>query len=117
MKAVRVCGPVAEVVREVADYINGSDVSAPKAIAGPGVLFIVTDEPLTMQLLRHEQHHEKQAATLEPRWIPKWGPLGTLRGWIGWKRFYAAYAVEYARVGYWANHFEVEARKAAGEEP
>lgn len=115
MKTVRVCGPVAKVVREVADYING-DATAPKAISGPGVLFLVTEEPLTIQLMKHEQQHEQQAHDREPKWIPKWGPLRKLREWMGWSRFYVEYAEEYRLHGYWDNRFEKEARIASGEE-
>lgn len=113
---VRICGPVAKVVREVADYLNGPEASVPKAIEGPDVTFLITDEPLDATLAMHEMQHSRQAERLEPRWIPDVGPLSWLRETIGWSRFYAAYAVEYARVGYWDNKYEREARLASGEE-
>lgn len=116
MKIVRVCGPVAKVVREVADVINGPNVTAPKAIEGPGITFLITDEPLTFQLYAHEMQHVRQAAALEPKWIPQWGLVRVFREWIGWTRFYAEYAAEYARHGYWDNRFEVDARRSSGEE-
>lgn len=115
MTSVRVCGPVAKVVRQVADVINGP-AGPPTAISGPGVLFLITDEPMSAQLMKHEQQHTAQAESFEPTWIPRWWGLRSVRAAIGWARFYEAYGVEYAKHGYWDNKYEREARIVAGEE-
>lgn len=114
VNTVRVCGPIAKVVREIADQINGPNVTAPKIIMIAGTAFLITNEPLSPMNEKHEQQHIIQAQDLEPRLIPKWGPLGRLRTWWGWKRFYSSYSLEHALHGYWNNPYEVEAREVAG---
>lgn len=85
---------LARVWRRVWSKLLGQEIAA---VTIGFTIFYLTDL-ITPELQRHELEHVYQAAR-----------LGRLRFW--WQ-----YAVELVRKGYRMNRFEVEARKAAGQE-
>ena len=109
MPEVRVCKPVARLVRAIADQTTGAP---PEAITLGTFVFLFGDpqgEELE-RLRRHEAVHVEQQARMAPRWA-RWLPKSA-RVYLGAPRFYLAYADEYDDVGYERNRFEVEARAA-----
>ena len=110
MNIVYVCAPAAKLIPELADALY--DGHAPEAVTVGDTVFVFIPDP-TDRLLRHEEEHVRQAERMQPRWL-KWWPWAAKRA--GWLRFWKAYGEEYLERGYWDNCYEVEARRAAGQE-
>jgi hypothetical protein len=105
-----ILGPrMAWLVKRLAKPFNGWHLVDALTI-GHTVLFLSGEPPRDLE--RHEFEHVMQAIRMEPAWWPRW--LG--RRYAGIVRYWAAYAVEWLRVGYEDNRFEVEARRAAALE-
>lgn len=100
---------IARLIRRVTRPLYGGEVDA---ITVGHTTFYLIQQPIPLDLERHEFEHVLQAIRRQPHWWPWW--LG--RRYVGVLIHMAAYALEYLRHGYWNNRFEREARIAAGQE-
>jgi hypothetical protein len=108
--------PIAGLVAKIASRLNGGIVPAAVTI-GSDTIYLVDLEKLPpaerAELVAHEEAHKAQARRLEPRFIPRFGPLGTLRRLIGEGRFIEQYIRLHFAHGYSGNPLELEAAAAA----
>jgi hypothetical protein len=104
-KELIVCQPLAVVIQDIAERVNGGIIPGAITIADTTVYLNGIPSEKTR---RHEAKHREQWKRFRPWWMP----LNPWRDRIAYARFLKAYTAEHKAHGYEFNKFEIEAYAA-----